>query len=95
MAITLRDVEYVANLAKLQLAEEEKVAFQRELDKIVEHMDQLNEVDTENVPVTSHVIPAQNVLRKDRVSPSLSADQALANAPKSEDGFFRVPKVIG
>ena len=95
MAITLRDVEYVANLAKLQLAEEEKLAFQRELDKIVEHMDQLNEVDTENVPVTSHVIPAQNVLRKDRVSPSLSADQALANAPESEDGFFRVPKVIG
>jgi len=95
MAITLKDVEYVANLAKLRLTEKEKVAFQRELDKILEYMDQLNEVDTGNVPVTSLVIPQQNVLREDEVLPSLSADQALANAPRSEDGFFRVPRVIG
>ena len=94
MPITLKDVEYVAKLAKLQLTEEEKVTFQPELDKIVEYMDQLNEVDTENVPVTSHVIPLQNILREDKVLPSLSADQALANAPKSEDGFLRVPRVI-
>ena len=95
MAITLKDVEYVANLAELQLTEEERVTFQRELDKIVEYMDRLNEVDTGNVPVTSHVIPLQNVLREDEVLPSLSADQALANAPRKKDGFFRVPKVIG
>jgi aspartyl-tRNA(Asn)/glutamyl-tRNA(Gln) amidotransferase subunit C len=95
MAITLRDVECVAKLARLKLTEEEEVAFQRELDKVVEHMDKLNAVDTGNVPVTSHVIPTQNVLREDRVSPSLSADQALVNAPRSEGGFFRVPKVIG
>jgi aspartyl-tRNA(Asn)/glutamyl-tRNA(Gln) amidotransferase subunit C len=94
MAITPRDVEYVAKLARLELTEEEEVRFGRELDKVVEHMDQLNEVDTENVPVTSHVITTQNVLREDRVSPSLSADQALANAPREKDGFFRVPKVI-
>ena len=94
MAITLKDVEYAAKLARLELTEEERVAYQRELDKVVEYIDQLNEVDTENVPVTSHVIPLQNVLREDEVLPSLSADQALANAPKSEDGFFRVPRVI-
>ena len=95
MAITLKDVEYVAKLARLELTEEERGAFQRELDKVVEYIDQLNEVDTGNVPVTSHVVPLQNVLREDEVLPSLTADQALANAPKSEDGFFRVPKVIG
>jgi aspartyl-tRNA(Asn)/glutamyl-tRNA(Gln) amidotransferase subunit C len=94
MPITLKDVEYVAKLARLELSEEEKVVLQRELDKIVEYIDQLNEVDTENVPVTSHVIPLQNALREDKVLPSLPADQALANAPKSEDGFFRVPRVI-
>ena len=94
MPVTLKDVEYVAKLARLELSEEEKVVLQRELDKIVEHIDQLNEVDTENVPVTSHVIPLQKALREDKVLPSLPADQALANAPKSEGGFFRVPRVI-
>lgn len=95
MAITLKDVEYAAKLAKLELTKEEKVTFQRELDKIIKYVDQLNELNTENVPVTSHVIPMQNVLREDEVLPSLSTDQALANAPRKKDGFFRVPKVIG
>jgi aspartyl-tRNA(Asn)/glutamyl-tRNA(Gln) amidotransferase subunit C len=94
MAVTLKDVEYVAKLTRLELAEEERVAFQRELGKVVEYIDQLSEVDTEDVPVTSHVIPLQNVLREDDVLPSLSAEQALADAPKSEAGFFRVPRVI-
>ncbi|UCB53303.1 MAG: Asp-tRNA(Asn)/Glu-tRNA(Gln) amidotransferase subunit GatC [Candidatus Zixiibacteriota bacterium] len=95
MPVTLKDVEYLAKLAKLDLSPEERVAFQRELDKIIGYIDQLNELDTENVPITSHVIPLQNVLREDEVLPSLSADQALANAPRKKKGFFRVPKVIG
>lgn len=95
MPMTLKDVEYVAKLARLELSREEKVRFGPELDKIVKYIDQLNEVDTDKVPVTSHVIPLRNVLRGDEVLPSLSADQALANAPKSEGGFFRVPRVIG
>ena len=94
MPVTLKDVEYVAKLARLELSEEEKAVLQRELDKIVEYINQLNEVDTENVPVTSHVVSLQKALREDKVLPSLPADQALANAPKSEGGFFRVPRVI-
>jgi len=94
MRIALKDVEYVAKLAKLELTEEEKARFQRELDKVIGYIDQLSELDTEKVPTTSHVLLLQNVLREDEVLPSLSADQALANAPKSEDGFFRVPRVI-
>ncbi|MGB2804765.1 MAG: Asp-tRNA(Asn)/Glu-tRNA(Gln) amidotransferase subunit GatC [Candidatus Zixiibacteriota bacterium] len=95
MPITLKDVEYVAKLARLELSREEKVRFGPELDKIVKYIDQLNEVDTDKVPVTSHVIPMQNVMREDKILSSLSSDQALANAPRKREGFFRVPKVIG
>ncbi|MGB2768550.1 MAG: Asp-tRNA(Asn)/Glu-tRNA(Gln) amidotransferase subunit GatC [Candidatus Zixiibacteriota bacterium] len=95
MPITLKDVEYVAKLARLELSPEEKVTFQRELDKIIKYIDQLNQLDTKNVPVTLQVIPLQSVLREDKILPSLSADQALANAPRKREGFFRVPKVIG
>ena len=94
MAITLKDVEYVADLAKLELSQKEKVKFQKELDNIIKYIDQLNELNTENIPITSHVVPLQNVFRGDRVLPSLTQDKALANAPKKKDGFFRVPKVI-
>ena len=95
MPITMKDVEYVANLAKLELSEEEKKRFQKELDNIIKYIDQLNELDTENVPITSHVTLLQNVLREDKILPSLSPDEALANAPEKKDGFFRVPRVIG
>jgi aspartyl-tRNA(Asn)/glutamyl-tRNA(Gln) amidotransferase subunit C len=95
MSITLKDVEYAAKLARLELSPEEKVTLQRELDKIIKYVDQLNELNTKNVPVTSHVIPLKNALREDEVLPSLSTDQALANAPRKKEGFFRVPRVIG
>jgi aspartyl-tRNA(Asn)/glutamyl-tRNA(Gln) amidotransferase subunit C len=95
MPITIKDVEYVANLAKLELSEEEKRRFQKELDNIIRYIDQLNELDTTNVPITSHVTFLQNVFREDKVLPSLSSDQALANAPEKKDGFFKVPRVIG
>lgn len=95
MSITLKDVEYVANLAKLELSRKEKIKFQKELDNIIKYIDQLNELNTENVPMTSHVVPLENVFREDRVLPSLPQDNALANAPQKKDGFFKVPKVIG
>jgi len=95
MPITLKDVEYVANLAKLELSQKEKLKFQRELDNIIKYVDKLNELNTENIPITSHVVPLENVFRWDRVLPSLPQDKALANAPKKKDGFFKVPKVIG
>ena len=95
MSITLKDVEYVANLAELELSQGEKIKFQKELDNIIKYIDQLKELNTENVPITSHVVPLQNVFREDRVLPSLPPDEALANAPKKKDGFLKVPKVIG
>jgi aspartyl-tRNA(Asn)/glutamyl-tRNA(Gln) amidotransferase subunit C len=95
MPVTLKDVGYVANLAKLELSLEKKRRFQKELDSIIKYVDQLNEVDTQKVPLTSHVVFLQNVLREDQVLPSLSQDEVLANAPEKKDGFFKVPKVIG
>ncbi len=72
MPVTLKDVEYVANLAKPKLSLEEKRRFQKEMDSIIKYVDQLNELDTRNVPFTSPVVSLQNVLREDQVLPSLS-----------------------
>jgi len=94
MPITLKDLEYVAKLAKLKLSDQEKRKFQKELDKIIRYIDQLNQVNTEDVSPTSHVIPMENVLREDEVKASLTQDEALANAPDKKDGYFKVPKVI-
>lgn len=95
MPISLEDVEHVASLGKLELSPEEKIKLQKDLDKVIKYIDQLNKLDTKNVPVTSHVIPIHNVLREDKVLPSLLREKVLANAPKRKHGFFEVPKVIG
>ena len=94
MPISIKDVEYVARLARLKLSEEEKIRFQKELDKIIKYIDQLNQLETENIPITSHVVSLQNVSREDKVTPSLSQKETLANASEQKDGFFKVPKVI-
>lgn len=78
----------------MELSETEKKKFAKELDKIIKYIDQLREVDARNVAPTSHVIPMENVLREDKVEPSLSQEEALANAPDKKDGYFKVPKVI-
>lgn len=94
MEITREQVEHVAKLARLAVSEEEKVLFARQLSSILTYVETLNRVDTAQVEPTSHVIPLQNVMREDAVKPSLSRDEALANAPDSESGCFRVPKII-
>ena len=97
MAITSDDVAYVARLARLELTDEEIARFGRELGQISEYMAQLAEVppDTEPKPPVLPLIPNAEALRPDEVRPSLPVDAALAGAPDTEDGFFRVPKVIG
>jgi aspartyl-tRNA(Asn)/glutamyl-tRNA(Gln) amidotransferase subunit C len=94
MKITKEQVEYVANLAKLDLTEEEKEIFTKQLDSILSYMDKLNQLDTTKIEPTSHVLPIKNVFREDKVKPSLPVEEALANAPDRKDGFFRVPRVI-
>ena len=94
MKITRREVEHVARLARLGLSDEEMERMRAQLAAILTYIDKLNQLDTREVKPTSHVIPMTNVLREDVVSPSLSQDQALANAPDRHEVFFRVPRII-
>lgn len=94
MAVTIDDVRNVARLARLSLSPEDEARLVGDLNRILEYAEKLNELDTEGVPPTSHVLPIQNVFREDVVTPSLSQDELLANAPSRRRGFFRVPKVI-
>ena len=94
MGMTKSEVEQVAQLARLELSEQGRDVFTDQLRPILAFMDQLRAVKTEQVPQTASVSDQTNVLRSDEPRPSLSQDQALANAPESEDGFFVVPKII-
>lgn len=95
MPISIDDVEKVATLAKLQFTSEEKQKLAKQLDQIVAYVEKLNELNTENVKPTSHVINLKNVLREDKVEAWLSQEEALQNAPAKKNGYFSVPKVIG
>lgn len=87
-------VRHVAMLARLELTDEEVSVFQSDLNVILEHSAQLEALDTTGVPPTSHSLPMSNVFREDVVRPSLTVDEALANAADHEGGCFRVPAVI-
>jgi aspartyl-tRNA(Asn)/glutamyl-tRNA(Gln) amidotransferase subunit C len=94
MAISKEQVQHVAQLARLALTEKEVEQFTTQLNDILHFAEKLNELDTENVEPTSHVLPLANVLREDEVRPSIPRDKALANAPDKQDGMFRVPAVF-
>jgi aspartyl-tRNA(Asn)/glutamyl-tRNA(Gln) amidotransferase subunit C len=92
--ITKEIIEHVANLARLNLTETEKESLTSEMASILEYVDKLNELDTSNVEPTSHVMPVKNVFREDRTENSYDREKILANAPSTEDGCFKVPKVV-
>ena len=92
--LSLAQVEHVADLARLALTEEEKELFREQLSSILAHAERLQRLDTGAIPPTATVLPLQNVLRDDEVRPSLPREDALANAPRVEDAYFRVPVVL-
>ena len=94
MPVTAEDVENVIALAKLEFSAEEKHKLITQLNRILDYFAKLNELDTTDVPPTSHVLPLKNVFREDMVTPSLSQQETLANAPDQWMGYFKVPKVI-
>lgn len=94
MKITVDQVRYVAELARLDLAPGEEGSLTGQLNAILEYMDQLGEVDTTGIEPTSHVLPLTNVMREDVVIAGLTNDEALANAPSADQGHFAVPKII-
>ena len=95
MPVTIKDVEHVAKLARLEFTEAEKEKFTHQLNKILAYMEKLNELDTKNVEPLSHVIELSNVFRDDIVKPSYPREEMLKNAPEKDEKFFKVPKVIG
>lgn len=92
--ISRDQVEHVAKLARLNLTEEEAVQYTTQLNAILNFFEKLNELDTENVEPTSHVMEVYNVMREDEERPSIDRDEALRNAPDQEDGHFKVPAVM-
>jgi aspartyl-tRNA(Asn)/glutamyl-tRNA(Gln) amidotransferase subunit C len=94
MPIKKEDVKHIARLARLKLTDKEIDYFAGQLANIIDYIDQLKEVDTSNVGPTSHAIPIKNVFRKDNAKPSLEGGEVLKNAPSSEKGFFKVPRII-
>lgn len=93
-AISVKDVGYLAYLARLQLSEEELKTFAGQLDEILAYVAKLKAARTDAVAPTSHVLPISNVFREDEVVPSLPVGEGLANAPDREGPFFRVPRII-
>jgi aspartyl-tRNA(Asn)/glutamyl-tRNA(Gln) amidotransferase subunit C len=94
MAINKDVVQYTANLAKIELSEEELGHFTGQLDKILAYVDKLNTLNTDNLGPTSHVLEMKNVYREDIVKKSLLAAEVVKNAPDKEGNLFKVPKII-
>jgi aspartyl-tRNA(Asn)/glutamyl-tRNA(Gln) amidotransferase subunit C len=94
MAISMEDVDHVAKLARLGLTEEEKELYRRQLSDVLEHARVISEVDTSDVPPTSHTLPLVNVLRDDVSRPSLPPGEVTMNAPWAEGRAFKVPRII-
>lgn len=92
--ITMDEVKYVANLARLAITEEEAETLTNELDAIISFAEQLNELDTENVEPTSHVLDMKNIFREDVAKPGLPVEEVVKNAPDHENGQIKVPAII-
>jgi aspartyl-tRNA(Asn)/glutamyl-tRNA(Gln) amidotransferase subunit C len=93
--IDTKTVKHVASLVRLGISEEEAQIFSGQFSSIIEYFNMLNEVDTKNVIPASDVANAENVLREDVVKPSMSHEEFIKNAPKSERGYVKVPTVLG
>jgi len=96
MALTKKDVEHVARLARLALSEEEKERFTSQLDSILGYVENLRALNTEGVPPTAHPWPAVNIWREDKTErlQGVERDELMKNAPDREGPFFKVKKVI-
>ena len=94
MKISEQDIKTVASLSRLRIREEEKDDVLFQLNKILTYVENLQTLDTSKIEPTTYALPMQNVLRDDKVKPSLDRELALSNAPLKEDGYFKVPRVL-
>ncbi len=93
--ISRGQVAHLAHLARLELSEEEVARYAEQLSAILEHVDAVRRLDTASVPPMAHALARTNVLRPDEVRPGLERDDVLTEAPSSEEGRFKVTRIIG
>jgi aspartyl-tRNA(Asn)/glutamyl-tRNA(Gln) amidotransferase subunit C len=94
MALTIDQVRWVSHLARLEMADAELETMVRQLGKILDYVNQLQQVNTEGVEPLAHPLPIHNVFRADASAPSLPVDAALANAPDRRGDCYGVPAVL-
>ncbi len=94
MKLTIKEVEHIAGLARLQLSEAEKKRYAGQLSDILDNAARLDELDTSEIPPTARVLETPLRLREDIPRPGLSPDAVLANSPATEAGQFKVPPVL-
>ena len=94
MKVTKNDIDTVASLSRLNISEDEVPAVMDKLDKFLNYVENLKNIDTTNIEPTTYALKMQNVFREDVVKNSLPRDAALSNAPLKEDGYFKVPRVL-
>jgi aspartyl-tRNA(Asn)/glutamyl-tRNA(Gln) amidotransferase subunit C len=92
--ITDETIEYVGILAKLALSDEEKEQARRDMGRMLDYIDKLNELDTEGAEPMSHIFPVENVFREDVVTNGNEIEKILANAPAQKDDMFMVPRTF-
>ena len=92
--ITDETIEYVGILAKLELSEEEREAARKDMGRMLDYIDKLNELDTAGVEPMSHVFPVANVFREDEITNGDESEKTLRNAPGEKDNMFVVPRTF-
>lgn len=92
--ITTKDVEHIGWLARLKIEEEQLEEYAGQLNSVLDYFGQLDEVDTKEVEPTYHVLEMNNVFRDDKVADCLTHEQAIGNAPKTQNGYFKAPRII-
>lgn len=92
--ISADQVKHVANLARMAITEEEAKKFTNQLDQIITYAEQLNELNTDHVEPTAHVLEIKNVMREDRAKEGLPREEVLKNAPEHQDGQIKVPGIM-
>lgn len=94
MSLTKEEVLHIAKLARVGVSDRDVAQFQEQLSEILDHFEALRQLDTEGVPPTSHPLSLESIMRADEVRPSLTRDDVLANAPRTEAGAFRVRAIL-
>jgi aspartyl-tRNA(Asn)/glutamyl-tRNA(Gln) amidotransferase subunit C len=92
--LSKKEVKHIAWLAHIELSDQEKTLFTEQFNEILDYFKKIDQVDTEGVEPTYHVLDLKNVYRKDEAKPSLPTEEALRNAPKKEKKFIKAPRIV-